>query len=91
MYALTERVSLACTADYGHDAANSGVSWWGIGGYVRYRLVDWLAGAVRGEHYEDPNGFMTGTKQRLAELTATLEARDRVGPVALIGRLEYRR
>jgi hypothetical protein len=90
-YELTSRVSFACTADYGHDAAAGGVGFWGIGGYIRYRAVDWLAGAVRGEHYEDPDGFTSGAKERLAEITATVEARDRLGPLLLIGRLEYRR
>ncbi len=90
-YDLTDRASFACTADYGHDAAGGGAQWWGVGGYLRYRMVDWLAGAVRGEHYEDPDGFTSGARQRLAELTSTLEARDRLGPLLLIGRLEYRR
>ena len=87
---LTRRVSFACTADYGHDAAGGGVHWWGVGGYVQVHVTDWLAGAVRGEHYEDPDGFTSGAKQRLAEITTTLEARDRVGPLTVIGRLEYR-
>lgn len=90
-YELSERVSLACTVDYGHDDAGGGASWWGVGGYLRYRVVDWLAANVRGEHYEDPDGFTSGARQRLAEITATLEARDRLGPLAVIGRLEYRR
>jgi hypothetical protein len=90
-YDLTREVSLACTADYGHDAARGGVAWWGAGGYVRFRPRDWFAWTVRGEHYDDSNGFTTGTRQRLAELTSTLELRDDLGPVALIGRVEYRR
>jgi hypothetical protein len=90
-YALTDRVSFACTADYGHDAAQSGVDWWGIGGYVRYRALDWLALAVRGEHYADPDGFTSGAPQRLAEITTTLEAREQTGPLTIALRLEYRR
>lgn len=84
-------VSLSVTADYGRDAAFHGVSWSGLGGYVHWRPRSWLAGTLRGEHYADPDGFTTGTPQRLAELTATIEVRRVVSDVTLIGRVEYRR
>jgi hypothetical protein len=84
-------VSLAFTADYGRDAARGGVSWWGLGGYVRYQPLVWLAGTLRGEHYADPDGFTTGARQRLAEFTGTIELRGTVSDVTVIGRLEYRR
>jgi hypothetical protein len=93
-YDLTERLSFTTTGDYGRDAGGpggSGVSWWGVGGYFRARATSWLAGAVRGEHFADTDGFTSGTKQTLAEVTATIEARTTTGPVTTIGRLEYRR
>jgi Putative beta-barrel porin-2, OmpL-like. bbp2 len=90
-YDLTREVSFAWTGDYGHDATCGGVAWWGAGGYLRYRPREWVAWTVRGEHYDDSNGFTTGTRQRLAELTSTFELRDNVGPLAVIGRVEYRR
>ena len=90
-YALSDRVSFALTADYGHDAAEGGVLWWGLGGYIRGRALPWLAGTLRGEHFADPNGFTSGTKQRLVEATGTIEVSGKVGDVALLGRLEYRR
>jgi hypothetical protein len=90
-YALTKRLAFAWTGDYGQDAASSGVSWWGMGGYCRVQALDWLAGSVRAEHYDDGDGFTTGTRQRLAEVTATAEVRGEVGPTRWIGRLEYRR
>jgi hypothetical protein len=90
-YALGERVAFAVTGDYGHDAAHGGVAWSGIGGYLRGQMLPWLAAAVRGEHLADGEGFTTGTPQRLAELTMTLEARIHAGSVMPIARLEYRR
>jgi hypothetical protein len=90
-YSPARAVTLAATADWGHDAAGSGASWWGAGGYVVVRPTRHLAGTLRGERFDDPDGFMTGTAQRLAELTATLEVRTRVSGVTFIGRVEARR
>jgi hypothetical protein len=91
IYSLSNDVTLVGTADYGHDAAQGGVDWWGVAGYVRYRVRPWLAVAVRGEHYADPNGFTTATPQRLASAVATVEGRTTVGSVSLRARLEGRR
>ena len=91
VYELRDWLSFAATADYGLDASSGGVSWWGVGGYARVRILSWLAWVVRGEHYADPQGFTTGAAQRLAEGTTTLEGTTKVGPLKLIGRLEYRR
>jgi hypothetical protein len=90
-YELAEHVALAATADYGHDAAQGGVSWSGVGGYLRCQVLSWLAGAVRGEELTDRDGFATGVKQRVVEATTTLEGRHQLGPTLLIARLEYRR
>ena len=90
-YDLARHVSLAWTGDCGHDAAGGGVSWWGVGGYLRVGVLDWLAGTLRAEHYDDGAGFTTGTSQRLAEVTATVEIRALAGVTRWIGRLEYRR
>jgi hypothetical protein len=89
-YELRSWLRFAATADYGADGSASGVSWWGVAGYVRCGLLPWLASVVRGEHFADPDGFMTGTRQTMAEGTVTLEATARVGAVDLIGRLELR-
>jgi hypothetical protein len=90
-YELTDRVTLAATGDYGRDAAGGGSAWYGVGGFLRYQVVPWLAGAIRGEHFADRDGFTTGTKQRIAEATTTVEARYDSSAVAVVGRLEYRR
>jgi Putative beta-barrel porin-2, OmpL-like. bbp2 len=89
-YDLTDALKLAATADYGIDASRGGVSYWGAGGYVQCWPLPWLGGALRGEYFDDPRGFTTGTPQQIEEGTATLEARTRIGDASFIGRLEYR-
>lgn len=91
VYRLRSWLRFAATADYGIDARGGEAQWWGVGGYGRASVLPWLALVLRGEHYEDPQGFTSGTAQRIAEATATVEASTLVGPVTLIGRLEYRR
>jgi hypothetical protein len=86
----TERLSFASSADYGNGRAEGGVSFWGIAAYARVQALPWLAGALRGEYFSDPDGFATGTAQRLAEGTATVELRKDVSRLRLVGRLEYR-
>jgi hypothetical protein len=88
---VTRLITLAYTVDYGLDGARGGVSWWGVGGYLRVGILGWLAGSLRAEHYADGDGFTTGNAQRLAEGTATLEVRGTVGPSTWVGRLEARR
>ena len=90
-FQLTKRVAFAWTGDYGRDAASGGVGWWGIGAYGRMEPLDWLAGSVRAEHYADDDGFTSGTKQRIEEVTATVEFRGKVSVVQWIGRIEGRR
>jgi Putative beta-barrel porin-2, OmpL-like. bbp2 len=90
-YELTERIAFALTGDYGRDAAEGGVSWAGVGGSTRVRLVGPLAAALRVEHYSDADGFTSGTKQELDEITGTLELRSEWDAIRWVGRLEYRR
>jgi hypothetical protein len=89
-YAATKRLSFAFTVDYGNDRAAGGVSWWGISGYARVEARRWLALALRGEFLSDASGFITGTPQRLAEVTTTVELQGKTGRLRLIARLEYR-
>jgi hypothetical protein len=91
VHPLTPHLSLAATIDYGIQGAQHGGSWWGIGGYARWRPLDWLAVNARGEHFADTDGFMTGVAQRLAEGTLTLEVTEHVGRATLVGRAEFRR
>jgi hypothetical protein len=91
VHTLTAQLSLAATMDYGIDGGQRSGSWWGIGGYARWRPLEWLAVNARGEHFADPDGFMTGVAQRLVEATLTLEVTKHIGRVTLVGRAEVRR
>jgi Putative beta-barrel porin-2, OmpL-like. bbp2 len=83
-------VSFALSADVGNDRAGGGVGWWGAAGYARLQTERWFAATLRGEWFSDPDGFTTGTRQAVSEVTTTVEARGAAGPVRLVGRLEYR-
>jgi hypothetical protein len=91
VWELTPGVALAASADYGHDAARGGASWSGVAGYVSARPLEWLAFAARGEHFFDDEGFITGTGQRITELTLTAEGRFSLAGRTPMVRLEFRR
>lgn len=84
-------LQLAATTDWGTDTQGRGATWWGASGYLRVHVTPWLAAAMRGEHLDDGDGFLTGTRQRVAGATWTLEAHDHVGDVAVHAWIEYRR
>ena len=55
---------------------NSGaasVKWSGISGIVKYDINDTYSISVRGESFDDKDGFRTGTTQKLTEVTVTPE------------------
>ena len=100
-YNPTAKLSLMANYDYGHDhfvtSAASGVPpfvvgpravWSGLAGYVKYAPNDKWAIALRGEYFDDNQGFATGTSQELSEFTATLQ---RTIAKSIITRLEFRR
>src|ERR1700704_6360924 len=83
-YNPTAKLSLMANYDYGHDhsvtSAAAGVPpfvvgpravWSGLAGYVKYAPNDKWAVALRGEYFDDNQGFATGTSQELSEFTAT--------------------
>ncbi len=70
------------------DAVLSGTAKWsGFAGIVKYDFNDTYSLSLRGETFDDPQGFRTGTEQSLAEWTVTPEIRI---PGGLIIRPEYR-
>jgi hypothetical protein len=87
----TDRLSFILNYDYGRgdrmDGLLNPVSWQGWAGFVRYRVSDGNAVAMRYEWFNDPDGFTTGASQQLKEFTGTFEHR-----IAnrLITRWEYR-
>jgi hypothetical protein len=90
VFKAAEVLSLASSADYGNDRADGGVTFWGVAAYARVQALPWLAAALRGEYFSDASGFATGTAQHLAEGTATVEARQDIKRLRLVGRVEYR-
>jgi hypothetical protein len=69
------------------------VFWWGIAGYIVYDFSEIVRFALRGEYFDDKDGFRTGTAQQLWELTPTLQLRPfaKYSPFDnLLLRLEYR-
>ncbi len=69
----------------------SGISgdakWSGLAGIVKYDFNNTYSLAVRGEYFDDKDGFRTGTVQKLKEVTVTPEIRLSGG---VILRPEYR-
>jgi len=89
-YQLTKPLSIALALDHGNDRANGGVDWWGTAGYARVQARPWLAAAFRAEYLADPAGFTTGTRQRVGEVTTTLEVQRATDRLQMLARLEYR-
>jgi hypothetical protein len=100
-YNPTAKLSLMANYDYGHDhfvaSETVGVPpfvvgpravWSGLAGYVKYAPNDKYAFALRGEYFDDNQGFSTGTSQELSEFTATFQ---RTIAKSIISRVEFRR
>jgi hypothetical protein len=47
-------------------------NWWGIAGYVNYNINDQWRVSVRGEYFDDEQGYRTGIIQKWSEGTVTL-------------------
>jgi hypothetical protein len=96
-YNPTRKLSFIANYDYGRDSPNPAAAapvsftlakWSGLAGYVKYAPNDKWAVALRGEYFDDNQGWTTGTAQELSEFTATLQ---RTISSKLIARLEGRR
>jgi hypothetical protein len=73
---------------YGRDTVGGeAVAWHGFQLAAKYDPWSWFGVAVRGEFFNDANGFRTGLAQELKGLTATLEFRL---PAGFILRPEFR-
>ncbi len=84
-------LSFILNYDYGqedHSAPAGGTATWsGVSGIAKYDFNDTYSLSVRGESFDDKDGFRTGTIQKLTEVTVTPEIRLASG---LILRPEYR-
>jgi Putative beta-barrel porin-2, OmpL-like. bbp2 len=86
----TDNFNAYVNFDYGQDklVGPGHVRWVGIAGALRFQLNKYFAFSPRGEWFNDADGFSTGTRQKLHEVTLTGEYKMAEG---LLARLEYRR
>ena len=80
----TSALSLVGSVDYGtaqSTSTTSSASWWGAAGYVNFAINDQWRVSLRGEYYDDTDGYLTknfdpvtlagGVSQKLKEVTVT--------------------
>jgi hypothetical protein len=79
IYRVTPRLQLGATVDFGaQELPGAGdANWYGAGLYARYAPTARHAFAVRAERFSDPDNGITGTAQKLSEVTLTYELRPR--------------
>jgi hypothetical protein len=85
-----KKLALILNADSGQEEnviTTGTAKWVGVAGIVKYDFSDRYSLAIRGEIFDDKDGFRTGTVQRLSEITVTPEIRLNGGVVL---RPEYR-
>lgn len=85
-----DKTSIYANFDYGRENNVDGlnVSWVALGLASRFQTSEKTALALRYEHYDDKDGFITLQKQKLNSFTVTGEYKWAEG---LLARLEYRR
>jgi hypothetical protein len=74
----TDAWSFGASVDAARESqpAGASASWWGASLYARYSLqADRYAFALRAEHFDDPDGAISGTAQDLNEGALTFEYR----------------
>lgn len=76
-YQVTDALGLAATADVGTQRrpGRQAALWYGAGLNARVQVARPVAVAARAEFYDDRDGLISGTAQRLVEGTVTLEVR----------------
>jgi Putative beta-barrel porin-2, OmpL-like. bbp2 len=70
----TSALSFVVSYDWGKQDASSvtaGGDWDGVAGYVNYQLNSQWRVSLRGEYFDDKEGFMTGIAQKVKEGTIT--------------------
>lgn len=70
-YAWSEALSFALNVDWGEQAQPAGpdLKWDGVAAYVSYAINSLWRLSLRGEYLDDKGGFVTGTPQKLKEVT----------------------
>ena len=76
---------------YGSEKNANGLyldaEWWGFSGIVRYDVNEWFSLNFRGQIFDDKDGFLSSTTQKLTAFTFTPEVRVNSNMVI---RAEYR-
>lgn len=79
-YNATSQLTVILNVDWGDqenftslvDATKKKAQWDGAAGYVNYQITDQWAVSLRGEYFDDKDGYRTGVIQKWKEGTATL-------------------
>jgi hypothetical protein len=75
-FTLSEQLTLVANYDYGTQdkAGLSGgkAKWQGFAGYINYQINDQWRVSLRGEYFDDKDGYRTGVVQKWKEGTLTL-------------------
>ncbi len=79
-YNATDKLTLILNYDYAWQDnasaftpdANGVATWNGIAGYANYQFTDQWRGSLRGEYFNDKDGYRTGVKQQWKEMTYTM-------------------
>ncbi|SRR5579883_418623 len=76
---LTQKLTFIANYDYGWqtlaalpNGTNNRAVWQGIAGYLNYKFNDCWQTSLRGEYFNDQNGFRTGVRQAWKEATLSL-------------------
>jgi predicted porin len=77
IYTPVDEVTFGFNIDYGREqhaaVDNCTAEWFGIAGYIKYRVTEKFSLALRLEQFNDEDGVRTGIIQRLQEITFSPE------------------
>ena len=75
-FTASEQLTFIVNYDYGtQDSGGAGfgkAKWQGIAGYANYQLNEQWRVSLRGEYFDDKDGYRTGITQKWKEATATV-------------------
>ncbi len=73
---VTDALTLVVNYDWGSqdkgDPAGGDAKWQGIAGYANYQINDQWRVSLRGEYFDDKQGYRTGVQQKWKEATVTV-------------------
>ena len=75
-FVATDQLTFVLNYDYGtQDGSSAGLGkakWQGLAGYANYQFSDQWRLSLRGEYFDDKDGYRTGVVQKWKEATATI-------------------